>query len=440
MNNDIKIVSPQEAVKAIKSGDHVHISCVATTPHYLVNAMVERGYNGELKDVHIHHLHTEGEMAYAKKELMGIFQPDSIFVGENLRKFTQEGYGDYIPVFLSDTQSLYRRGELPCNVVMFQCSPPDKHGFVSLGPSVDAMPGALDANPIVIACINKYVPRTFGDSFVHVSQIDYFCEHDEPLYEGHDSQPSPEEVAIGKHCAELIEDGACLQMGIGSIPNAVLSQLKNHKDLGIHTEMLADGVLPLYESGVITGRNKAIDKGKMVTTFAKGTRKLYDFMDMNPAIEVRDVRHTNDPFMIAKNPKATSINSAIQIDLTGQVCADSIGTKFFSGVGGQVDFVYGTSRSQGGISMIAMQSATKNGVSKIAPVLNLGAGVVTSRPNVHYVVTEYGAVNLRGKTMQERAVLLTSIAHPDHREELERAAFERFGPHYQYILDTTKTK
>lgn len=438
MKNNFKIVTPAEAVKAIKSGDHVHISSVSTTPIALIDAMVERGKKGELKDVFIHHLHTEGAMSYASKEFDGIFQADQFFVGANMRKHTQEGYADYIPCFLSDTQALYRRGQLPCNVVLMQCSVPDAHGFVSMGTSVDTLPAALECNPIVIACINKFMPRTFGDSFLHVSEIDYLCEFDAPLYEGHYTAPTAEEELIGKYCAELIDDGACLQMGIGSIPNAVLSQLKNHKDLGIHTEMFADGLLPLYESGVVTGKNKAIDKGKIVTTFCMGSQKVYDFVDLNPAILVKAVEYTNDPFVIAQNPKVTSINSALQIDLTGQVCADSIGTRFFSGVGGQVDFVYGASRSKGGISMIAMQSITNKGISKIAPTLDLGAGVVTSRPNVEYIVTEWGAVNLRGKSMQQRAALLTSIAHPDHRESLERAAFDRFGGHYSYVLGQNK--
>lgn len=437
MNHNIKIVSPAEAVKVIKSGDHVHLSSVASAPQCLIQAMCERGRNKELADVHIHHLHTEGPAPYAEPEFEGVFQLDSFFVGANVRKPTQAGYADYIPVFLSETQKLYRAGVLPCNVAMIQVSPPDQHGYVSLGTSVDATLAAVECADHVIAVINKYVPRAFGDAFLHISQIDVFVEDDKPLEEAHFSTPNETEALIGKHCAALIEDGACLQMGIGAIPNAVLAQLGNHKNLGIHTEMFADGVLPLVESGVINGKNKAIDKGKMVSTFLMGSQKVYDFINDNPGVLMMDVGYTNDPYIIAKNPKVTAINSALQVDLTGQVCADSLGTKFYSGVGGQIDFIYGASRSEGGKAIIAMPSVTNKGMSKIAPVLNSGAGVVTSRAHIHWFVTEYGAVNLYGKSLSERARLIISVAHPDHREELEKAAFERFGPHYQYIKTHT---
>ncbi|MEG0500481.1 MAG: acetyl-CoA hydrolase/transferase C-terminal domain-containing protein, partial [Rikenellaceae bacterium] len=268
--------------------------------------------------------------------------------------------------------------------------------------------------------------------------INYFCRHDEPLHAAHFTAPTAEESAIAKYCASVIEDGACLQMGIGSIPNAVLSELKGHKNMGVHTEMFADGIIPLVESGVINGANKVLDKGKIVTTFLMGSQALYDFVDYNPAVLIKDVAYTNDPMIICQNPKVTSLNSAIQIDITGQCCADSIGTKIFSGVGGQVDFVYGASRSEGGVSIIALQSETKDGISKIAPTLHLGSGVQTTRNHVQYVATEYGIVKLAGRSMQERAVLLTSIAHPRHREELERAAFERYGAHFNYIKNVTK--
>ena len=438
MNQKIKFVSADEAVKVIKSGDHVHLSSVASAPQCLINAMCKRGENGELKNVHIHHLHTEGPAPYADPKFEGIFQLDSFFVGANVRKETQSGAADYIPVFLSETQKLYRAGVIPCNVAMIQVSPPDEHGYVSLGTSVDATLAAVECAKYVIAVINKYVPRSFGDAIIPLSYIDIFVENDCPLMEGHIATPGEIECAIGKNCAALIEDGATLQMGIGAIPNAVLSQLGNHKNLGIHTEMFADGVLPLVEKGVINGANKAIDKGKMVSTFLMGSQKVYDFIHNNPEVAMMDVGYTNDPFVIAQNPKVTAINSAVQIDITGQICADSIGKKFFSGVGGQVDFMYGASRSEGGKAILAMPSATNKGVSKICDVLNEGAGVVTTRAHVHWVVTEYGAVNLYGRTLQERARLLTSIAHPDHREELERAAFERYGSHYAYIMTTVK--
>ncbi len=274
---------------------------------------------------------------------------------------------------------------------------------------------------------------SFGDAMIPMSMIDIFVEDDTPLLPAHFSEPNEQEVAIGKHCAALIEDGACLQMGIGAIPNAVLAQLTGHKDLGIHTEMFADGVLPLVEKGIINGKNKKLDKGKMVSTFLMGSQKVYDFLHNNPMVAMMDVGYTNDPFIVAQQPKMTAINSALQIDITGQVCADSLGTKFFSGVGGQIDFIYGASRSEGGKAIIAMPSVTKNGISKIAPTLTLGAGCVTTRNHIHWFVTEYGAVNLYGKSLQERARLLISVAHPDHREELDRAAFERYGSHFHFI-------
>lgn len=434
LNKTIKTVSPQEAVKVIKSGDHVHLSSVASAPHCLINAMCERGRAGELKNVHIHHLHTEGPAPYAEPEFEGIFQMDSFFVGANVRKSTQAGYADYIPIFLSETQKLYRDGYIKCNVAMIQVCPPDEHGFVSLGTSVDATLAAVETADYVIAVVNPNVPRSFGDALIPLSMIDIFVEGNEPLEPAHFTQPDEIETAIGKHCAALIEDGATLQMGIGAIPNAVLAQLGNHKNLGIHTEMFADGVLPLVEKGVINGACKGIDKGKMVSTFLMGSQKVYDFIHNNPLVLMMDVGYTNDPFIIAKNPRVTAINSALQVDLTGQVCADSLGTKFFSGVGGQVDFIYGASRSIGGKAIIAMPSVTNKGVSKIAPTLNDGAGVVTTRNHIHWFVTEYGAVNLYGKTLQERARLLISVAHPDHREALDRAAFERYGSHYKFMF------
>lgn len=429
----IKFVSAEEAVKVVKSGDHIHLSSVAAAPGILIDALCKRGDNKEFKDVRIHHLHTEGAAPYTEAKYEGVFFHQAFFVGGNVRKSVQAGYADYIPIFLSETQKLYRSGVLPCNVAMIQVSPPDKHGYVSLGTSVDATLAAIETAETVIAVINKNVPRSFGDAMIPLSMIDIFVEHHSPLEPAHFTAPDEVELAIGKHCAELIEDGATLQMGIGAIPNAVLAQLGNHKNLGIHTEMFADGVLPLVEKGIINGAMKGIDKGKMVSTFLMGSQKVYDFIDDNPQVLMQDVAYTNDPFIIAKNPKVTAINSALQVDITGQVCADSLGTKFFSGVGGQVDFIYGASLSQGGKAIIAMPSITNKGVSKIAPVLNPGAGVVTTRNHIHWFVTEFGAVNLYGKSLQERAKLVMSIAHPDAKEELDRAAFERFGPHFHFI-------
>ena len=430
MGKDIRFVSADEAVKAVKSGDHVHLSSVASAPQVLIEALCRRGEAGELKDVRIHHLHTEGPAPYSDPKFNGIFFHQGFFIGANVRHSVQSGYSDYIPVFLSETQKLYRCGALRCDVAMIQVCPPDRHGFVSLGTSVDATLAAIECAKTVIAVVNRNVPRAWGQAMIPADMIDIFVEDDTPLMEARFSEPDEVETAIGKHCAELIEDGACLQMGIGAIPNAVLAQLGGHRDLGIHTEMFADGVLGLVEKGVRTGRNKVTDKGKLVSTFLMGSQKVYDFIDDNPMVAMMDVGYTNDPYIISRNPKMTAINSAVQIDLTGQVCADSIGTKFYSGTGGQVDFIYGASLSEGGKAIIAMPSCTRNGISKIAPTVMEGAGIVTSRAHVHWVVTEYGAVDLYGRSMQERAKLLIGIAHPDHREELDRAAFERFGPHY----------
>ena len=281
--------------------------------------------------------------------------------------------------------------------------------------------------------VNRDVPWALGDALIPLSAIDRFVEHDEPLEEAIPAQPNEQELAIGRHCAELIEDGACLQMGIGAIPNAVLSQLGNHKNLGIHTEMFADGVLPLVEKGVINGSMKATDRGKIVSTFLMGSQKVYSFIDHNPNVLMMDVGYTNDPFVIARNPRMTAINSAIEVDITGQVCADSIGTTFFSGVGGQVDFIYGASRSEGGKPIIAMPAITSKGVSKLVNTLKVGAGVVTTRSHIHWLVTEFGAVNLYGKTLQERARLIIPIAHPSAQEELDKAAFARYGSHYHFV-------
>jgi acyl-CoA hydrolase len=428
-----KPVSATEAVKVVKSGDHIHFSSVAAAPQPLIKALCERGDAGTLKNVRIYHLHTEGAAPYTDKRYEGIFQHNAFFVGGNVRPNVQAGYADYIPVFLSETQKLYRSGALPCNVAMIQVSPPDKHGFVSLGTSVDATLAAIETAQTVIAVVNPHVPRAWGDAVIPLGMIDIFVDDNTPLQPAHFAEPDAVEQAIGKHCAALVEDGATLQMGIGAIPNAVLAQLGNHKNLGIHTEMFADGVLPLVEKGVINGAAKTLDKGKMVSTFLMGSQQCYDFIDDNPMVAMMDVAYTNNPCIIAQNPKVTAINSALQVDITGQVCADSLGTKFYSGVGGQVDFIYGASMSKGGKAIIALPSVTNKGVSKIAPTLNLGAGVVTTRSHVHWIVTEYGAVNLYGKSLQERAKLLISIAHPDHREALDKAAFERYGEHFHFI-------
>jgi len=433
MMRTFKSVSPQEAVKQVQSGDHVHISSVASAPQCLINALCERGRTGELRDVCIHHLHTEGPAPYVSPEFEGIFQHNAFFVGANVRDSVQKGLADYIPIFLGETPRLYREGIIKCGVAMIQVSPPDEYGYVSLGTSVDATLGAIETARCTIAVVNKHVPRSYGDALIHISMIDVFVEDDVPLATAEFEEPNDIEKEIGRHCAGLIEDGACLQMGIGSIPNAVLSFLKNHKNLGIHTEMFADGVLELVKLGAIDGSKKALDKGKIVSTFIMGSQKVYDFINNNPQVLMRDVEYTNDPFIISQQPKMTAINSALQVDISGQVCADSLGTKMYSGVGGQIDFIYGASRAKDGKAMIAMPSTTLKGVSKIVPTLSEGAGAVTTRNHIHWFITEYGAVNLYGKPLQERSKLIISIAHPKYQEELDRAAFDRFGPHYYYV-------
>lgn len=429
----IQFMTAREAVSVIKSGDHIHLSSVAATPGVLIDAMCEHAKENGLRNIHIRHLHTEAEASYARPEYEGIFQLDSFFVGKNVRKETQAGYADYIPVFLGETAKLYRDGVVPITVALISVSQPDAHGYVSLGTSVDATLAAIENAETVIAVVNKHVPHALGDAMIHVSRIDRFVQHDHPMLEAHVSEPNEVEMAIGRHCAALIEDGATLQMGIGNIPNAVLSQLGNHKDLGIHTEMFADGVLELVAKGVITGARKVTDPGLIVSTFLMGSQKVYSFIDKNPMVLMKDVSYTNDPFIIAQNPNFVAINSALEIDITGQVCADSLGRKHFSGVGGQVDFIYGASRSKGGKPIIAMPSITAKGISKIVDTLQVGADCVTTRAHMHWFVTEYGAVNLYGKSLQERARLLISVAHPDAREGLDKAAFERYGSHFHYV-------
>ena len=421
----MKIVNhPLEAVQAIASGHRVFIHAVAAAPLKLINAMTERA--SELRNVEIVHLHTEGEAPYTRPEFAESFFTNALFVGSNTRRAIRDGRGDYIPVFLSEIPSLFRSGVLPLDVAMIQVSPPDKHGFCSLGSSVDVTPAALASAQHIIAQINPRMPRTHGDGLIHRSRIDIAIEVDEPLPVHAAGTPSPEEQTIGEHVAGLIDDGATLQMGIGAIPNAVLSALGNHKNLGIHTEMFSDGVIPLVEKGVINNSNKRIHPGKIVAGFVMGTEQTYDFIDDNPLVAMLDIGYVNDTAVIRRNPKVTAINSAIELDITGQVCADSIGTYQFSGVGGQMDFIRGASLSEGGKPIIALPSATAKGVSRIVPFLKEGAGVVTTRAHMHYVVTEYGVANLYGKNMRQRAKALIGIAHPDHRESLEKAAYERF--------------
>ena len=416
------ITTPEEAVKCIKNGDHVFIHTAAAAPKALIDAMTERA--DELRNVSVYSLHTEHAAPYSTAEHRDSFTVKPFFVGQNIRENIQQNRGSYIPVFLSEAPLLFEKKIISIDVALITVSPPDDHGCCSLGVSVDTSLAAVQNARIVIAQINRHMPRTHGDGFIHVSRIDFSIERDEMLPEVIINPITDEESRIGKNVAELVEDGATLQMGIGSIPNAVLSFLSGHKDLGIHSEMFSDGILPLVESGVINNRKKAKHANDIVGTFALGTRKLYDFMNDNPMVQMLAASYVNSVEVIRKNPKVTAINSAIEVDLSGQVCADSIGRKIYSGVGGQMDFIRGASLSEGGKPIIALTSQTSSGLSKIVPTLKLGAGVVTTRAHVHWVVTEYGAVNLYGKTLHERAQLLIGIAHPDHREQLERSFYE----------------
>ena len=418
------IMTASEAVKLIKSGDRVLIQGGSATPQTLIRAMVARG--PELKSVEVCHLHTEGECGYIAPELKESFHTSAFFIGGNVRKMVGNTV-DYIPIFLSDIPSLFREGYMDLDVVLVNVSPPDKHGFCSLGVSVDIVIAGIEKGKKVIAQINPKMPRTFGDALVHLNHFSACVMVDEEIHEMNFIAPTEAEKAIGKNIAEIIDDGATLQMGIGGIPNAVLTYLNNHKNLGVHTEMFSEGIVDLVEKGIVNGSQKKVNPYKIISGFAMGTRRLYDFMDDNPEIEMLDIAYVNDTAIIRQNPKVTAINSAIEIDFTGQVCADSIGTRMFSGVGGQMDFMRGAALSKGGKPIIAITSTTLKGVSKIVPSLKPGAGVVTTRAHARYVATEYGIAELFGKTLKQRAVALRNVAHPDHREELDKAIFERFG-------------
>lgn len=416
--------SALEAVSTIKSDDNVYIHTAGGTPQALVEAMTSRA--SELRNVNIYQMHTEGPAPYTEEQYKDSFTTNAMFIGGNVRKAVNEGNANFIPCFLSEVPIMLRKGIIPCDVALIQVSPPDRHGYCSLGVSIDATKAAIDVATTVIAQVNPQMPRTHGDGLIHMSNFTRCVEIEAPIPELKPHTLSREEELIGQHVANIIEDGATLQMGIGAIPDAVLSCLGNHKNLGVHTEMFSDGVLPLVESGVINNKEKPFHKDVIVSGFLLGTRKLYDFVDDNPVVRMLDIQYVNDTAVIRKMPKMTSINSAIEVDLTGQVCADSIGTRMYSGVGGQMDFIRGASLSQGGKPIIALTSTTNKGLSKISPVLKEGAGVVTTRAHVHYVATEYGIADLYGKSLRERARELIKISHPDHREDLERAAFERF--------------
>ncbi len=414
-----KSTTAEEAVKMIKSGDRVYIQAAGGAPQILINAMTAR--HRELKNVIVSHLHIEGEAPYADPKYKDSFFVNSFFIGPNVRHTLEAGNGCYTPVFLGELPVLFKRNIIDLDIALVTVSPPDKHGYCSLGVTVAATLGAIENANYVIAEVNSKMPRTHGDGIIHISEIDAVVEVDRELENHKVVEPNNTEKIIGDYIAEMIEDGSTLQMGIGNIPNAVLSRLHNHKNLGIHTEMFSDGVVDLILEDVINGNNKKVNHGKAVTTFLLGSKRLYEYVDDNPFVELKEADYTNNVGIISQNPKVVSINSAIEVDLTGQVCADSIGMRMYSGVGGQMDFIRGASLSEGGKPIIALPSITKKGRSRIVPFLQPGAGVVTTRAHVHYVVTEYGVANLYGKCIKQRIKELVNIAHPDHRETIAKA-------------------
>lgn len=417
-----KPVSAEEALKIVKSNDKIYLHAAAAVPSVLIKALADR--HEELRNVEICQLHTEGEAPYANPEYSESFHVNSFFIGRNVRHTLKAGNGSYTPVFLSEVPLLFKRNIVDINVALIHVSVPDQHGYCSLGVSVEATLAAIDNADHVIAQVNKQMPRTFGDGIIHVTEIDAFVEVDLALPAFPVSEPTALETKIGDYIAELIEDRSTLQMGIGNIPNAVLSRLHNHRDLGLHTEMFSDGVIDLILKDVINGNYKGINPGRALATFLMGSQRLYDYVDDNPFVEMRSSDYVNDVSTIKLNPRMVAINSAVEVDLTGQVCADSIGSKMYSGVGGQMDFIRGASLSEGGKAIIALPSVTKSGISRIVPALKPGAGVVTTRAHIHYVVTEYGVANLYGKTIKQRVKALVEIAHPDHRETIDKAYFE----------------
>jgi acyl-CoA hydrolase len=413
-----KVADAAAAVQSIRSGMRVFVHGAAATPLSLLAALVERA--GELRDVELIHLHTEGVPAWADPSHAEAFRVANLFVGGAMRRYVGNDRVDYLPCFLSEIPALLRSGRRPLDAALLHVSPPDRHGWCTLGTSVDVAKAAVDAAPILIAQINPQMPRVLGDGMVHIDRFAAWVEVDDVLPEAHAGTPDEVELAIGRHVAGLIEDGATLQTGIGKIPDAVLAQLGNHRHLGIHSEMWSDGMLPLLESGAIDNSRKVKHRGRTVSGFVMGSRRLYDFIDDNPSVLQLDIGYVNDPSVIRQNPRVTAINSAVEVDLTGQVCADSIGSRIISGVGGQMDFIRGASLSEGGKPIIALPSRTRDGRSRLVPTLKAGAGVVTTRSHVHWVVTEYGVADLYGRTLGERAKALIAVAHPDDREALAR--------------------
>lgn len=414
-----KVNSAEEAVSAIQSGQRIFIQGQAATPTRLLRALKARA--DSLKDIELIHLHLMGEIPYNEPDFTNSFRVVNLFVGKNVRGALDYENIDYLPCFLSEIPFLFRSRQRSLDAALIHVSPPDKHGYCSLGLSVDITRAAVETAPLVIAQINPNMPRIHGDGFIHISDIDYYLEVDDPVHL-HEGRPFTDiERKIGENVAVLVEDGATLQAGIGAVPDAVLKALKNHKHLGLHSEMWSDGALELIESGAIDNSQKTVHPGKSVSSFLMGSKRLYDFVNDNPKVFQLDIAYVNLPRTIARNPKATAINSAVEVDLTGQICADSVGNRIISGVGGQVDFMRGATLSPGGKPIIAMTARSKQGASRLVAQLKQGAGVVTSRAHAHFIVTEYGAVDLFGKTLNERAKALIAIAHPDDREHLEKA-------------------
>jgi len=421
----ISYVSPQEALSCIQSGNRIFVHGSAQTPTYLLKHLAQEA--SRLQDVELVSITVYGDVFVDKPEYQGHFHINSLFVSESIRKAVNEGRADYVPVFLSEIPELFNQGILPIDVALVHVSVPDQHGYCSLGVSVDIARSAVNNAKFVVAQVNPNVPRTHGDGMIHASRFHAMVYCEDPLHEANfGGAVSESDGKIGQYVAELIDDGSTLQMGIGSIPNAVLKCLYNHKNLGVHTEMFSDGLVDLFDKDVINNKFKIISPNKTVTGFALGTKVLYNYVNDNPAFSFLDIDFVNDPHIIKQNPKVVAINSAVEVDVTGQICSDSIGTYQYSGVGGQMDFMRGAALSQGGKPIIALPSRTQKGVSRIVPYLKQGAGVVTTRAHAHYIITEYGVAYLFGKNLRQRVKALINIAHPDDREELERQCFERF--------------
>jgi 4-hydroxybutyrate CoA-transferase len=417
-----RAVSPEQAVSLIESGMNVFIHGAAATPTPLLNALADRT---ELENVKLHHIHLEGELRFTAREHAGRFWSNSLFTGPGLRQPVEEGRADFTPVFLSDIPRVFERGVIPLDVAIMQLSPPDKHGYCSLGPSVDTSLAAARKAKIIIAEINDQFPRTRGNTLIPFNRVNAFIHTDRPLPTHDRPTPTVEEAAIGDHISQLVPDGGTLQMGIGAIPDAALARMFGKHDLGIFTEMFSDGVIDLVDAGVVTNMRKNVHRGRLTTSFVVGSKRLFDFIDDNPAVEFYPCDHTNDTAVIRRNENVVAINSAIEVDLSGQVVADSFGHRIYSGIGGQMDFIRGAALSLGGVPIIALPSTAARGtVSRITTTLKPGAGVVTSRGHAHWIVTEYGAVNLWGKSLRRRAELLISIAHPDFRSQLSREISE----------------